>query len=68
LISLRPLRPLAARAAALARKLDHPVYDCLYLALAEAEGAPLVTADRRFLPLARRTAGIARVSSLRSLA
>ena len=68
LISLRPLRPLAPRAAALARELDHPVYDCLYLALAEAEDAPLVTADRRLLALARRAAEIAPISSLRSLA
>ncbi len=29
--------------------LRHPVYDCFYLALAEAEEAPLVTADRRLL-------------------
>jgi predicted nucleic acid-binding protein len=28
--------------------LDHPVYDCLYLALAEAEGDVLLTADAAF--------------------
>ena len=48
-IAYRPLRPLAAGAAALARALDHPIYDCFYLALAEAEGVPLVTADRRLV-------------------
>ena len=29
--------------------LDHPVYDCLYLALAHRIGATLVTADARFV-------------------
>ena len=28
--------------------LDHPVYDCVYLALAHRIGATVVTADRRF--------------------
>ena len=32
----------------LALALDHPVYDCLYLALALRMGATVVTADRRF--------------------
>ncbi|MBV8455806.1 MAG: type II toxin-antitoxin system VapC family toxin [Acetobacteraceae bacterium] len=35
---------LARRATAIAGQLDHPVYDCLYLALAEAEQTELVTA------------------------
>lgn len=39
--------PLAAAALDLARRLDHPVYDCLYLALAQFLGARLVTADRK---------------------
>ena len=41
--------PLAPRATAMALDLDHAIYDCFYLALAEREDAPLVTADRRFL-------------------
>jgi len=40
---------LARRAAAIAGQLDHPVYDCLYLALAEAEQTKLVTADLQSL-------------------
>jgi len=36
---------LAPRAVVIAGQLDHPVYDCLYLALAEAEQTKLVTAD-----------------------
>lgn len=39
----------AARALALAVELDHPIYDCLYLAAAEAFDVPLITADRRFI-------------------
>ncbi len=42
-------RSLAPRASAIARSLDHPVYDCLYLAVAEANSAPLVTDDRTLL-------------------
>ncbi|MFQ5739333.1 MAG: type II toxin-antitoxin system VapC family toxin [Acidobacteriota bacterium] len=40
---------LASRAIALANELDHPVYDCLYLTLAEQETTSVVTADRRLL-------------------
>lgn len=39
----------------LAGDLDHPVYDCLYLALALRHGVPVVTADRRFAALAERS-------------
>ena len=39
---------LADAALALARELDHPAYDCVYLALARRLSAPLVTLDRSF--------------------
>ena len=48
-IDLRPTAPLLPRAMQVARRLSHPVYDCVYLALAEAEHASFVTADRRLL-------------------
>lgn len=48
-LDLRPSAPLLSRALTLARRLGHPVYDCLYVALAQVEGAALVTADRRLL-------------------
>lgn len=38
----------------LALSLRHKVPDCLYLALAEREGALLASADRKLLALARR--------------
>lgn len=64
-IACRPMRPLAATAAALARALDHPVYDCFYLALAEAGNVPLVTADRRLVAALGTTPLAARVRPLR---
>lgn len=46
--------PVMGRALELALLLDHPVYDVVYLALAEAAEDVLLTADHRFL---RRLAG-----------
>ena len=46
---------LAPMAMKIARALDHPVYDCFYLALAEKEAAALVTADRRLVERVRAT-------------
>lgn len=48
-IDLRPAAPLLPRAMEMARRLGHPVYDCVYLALAEREHAAFVTADQRLL-------------------
>jgi predicted nucleic acid-binding protein len=53
--SLVSASSLARRAVAIAGQLDHPVYNCFYLALAEAEQAALVTADMRFLGKVRAT-------------
>ncbi len=39
---------LSADAARLALVLDHPIYDCVYLALAHRIGAVMLTADLRF--------------------
>lgn len=44
---LTPSAELLASALAIATALDHPIYDCLYLALADRSDASLVTADRR---------------------
>ncbi len=66
-IDLRPTGPLVPRAMDLARRLGHPVYDCVYLALAERERAALVTADHRLLRrLATRRLGVS-VVDLRTL-
>ena len=46
---LVPAAALLERAGHWCRELDHPAYDCLYVALAEREAATLITADQRLL-------------------
>ena len=48
IVSLCPISALIARVAEVAQALDHPVYDCLYLACAEVTESVLVTADLKF--------------------
>ena len=43
---------LAPQALSLSAELDHPAYDCMYLALALEHAAVVVTADRRFAGVA----------------
>jgi predicted nucleic acid-binding protein len=47
-LDIEPTVSLTMRALEIAQATDRTVYDCLYLALAEAKGCRLVTADRRF--------------------
>ena len=42
-------REVLVSAARLSLRLNHPAYDCLYLAVAEDRGAVLVTADDRLI-------------------
>jgi predicted nucleic acid-binding protein len=53
---LHTAEALIESAIALAVRLGHPVYDCIYLACAERAGAPLVTADRRLIPAVQGSA------------
>lgn len=46
-VELRPSRPFAEQALAIAFELGHPVYDCFYLAMSESMDVPIVTADAR---------------------
>ena len=46
--ALQPSAPLLIRAMEIAIATKRAVYDCLYLALAKAEGCELVTADDQF--------------------
>ncbi|MGE0724756.1 MAG: type II toxin-antitoxin system VapC family toxin [Alphaproteobacteria bacterium] len=51
---LLPIGDLVGRAFAIAETLEHPMYDCFYLAASEETNVVLVTADGR---LARRVVG-----------
>jgi predicted nucleic acid-binding protein len=53
-VRLVPSERYLEGAIALATELRHSIYDCLYLALALDERAPLVTADGRFVEAIRR--------------
>lgn len=53
LIALTPDSELLAPAQRLSVQLDHSVYDCIYLAMAQRLALPLVTADRRLADRAR---------------
>jgi predicted nucleic acid-binding protein len=48
-IEFVPTRTLLEAATRIAIELDHPAYDCLYLALAIERDCQFVTADERFL-------------------
>ncbi len=43
-----PTDPLLASAVGLSRRLDHPVYDCVFLAAAMEPATRLITADGHF--------------------
>jgi predicted nucleic acid-binding protein len=67
-VEIATSRELLAPALKLAIELKHPVYDCLYLALAARRGIPLVTADARLAKVVRRHASLsARVQLLEDL-
>lgn len=48
-IELLPMRSLFEAATRMAIEIDHPAYDCLYVALAVENKCQFVTADERFL-------------------
>jgi len=53
--ALIPMEELRTRALELAIELDHAIYDCFYLALAERERVPLVCADKQMREKAKRS-------------
>ncbi|MCZ6483247.1 MAG: DUF3775 domain-containing protein [Alphaproteobacteria bacterium] len=52
---LYSMRLLNARALQIALDLDHPIYDCFYLACAEAVDGVVVTADQKLLDISKGT-------------
>lgn len=59
-LTLEPDDALIDRAFQIALELLHPVYDCLFLALAERRNAPLATADEKLVARCRGTPFAAR--------
>lgn len=53
-VQLLPMSHYGSAAQALAFELSHPVYDCLYLAIALAQRATMVTADHAFAKAIKR--------------
>lgn len=54
-VLLAPDESLASAALELSFQLDHPIYDCLYVALARYLNLPLITADARLLRSSARS-------------
>ena len=57
-IDLWPMGQLLETAMRMAVALNHPAYDCLYLALAAAQNRQFVTADERLLRRLRQEAAL----------
>src|SRR4051812_46292154 len=55
-LTLVPHAPMLRDAVALSLKHRHPIYDCLYLLIAQRRGLPLATFDRRLAALAESLA------------
>ena len=49
IVAIHPVGGLIERAAQIAVLIDHPVYDCLYLACAEMTASALITADQQLV-------------------
>ena len=49
IVTLHPVADLIERAMQIAMEIEHPVYDCLYLACAERTESELATADRNLV-------------------
>jgi predicted nucleic acid-binding protein len=54
-ITFEPSQPHASRSLSLSLQLSLSVYDCVYLALAEAHGLPFITADERLVARCRQS-------------
>jgi predicted nucleic acid-binding protein len=53
-VKFTPSQELLALAMEVSFELQHPIYDCVYLALAIRREIPLVTADQRLISAARK--------------
>lgn len=64
IVILRPSQPYLQTAMNLAVTLEHPIYDCLFLACAVEHEAEFVTADERLATLVQRRDPGIRVTKL----
>lgn len=67
-LQFHPVSGLIKNALGIALTLNHPVYDCLYIACAEQTGSVLVTADARLCNAVTGTAFASRVQHLTDFA
>jgi predicted nucleic acid-binding protein len=67
-LELLPTRSLLEAAVLIAIELDHPAYDCVYVALAAANDCRFVSADERLLRKVRASRGAAFRDKVVSLA
>lgn len=67
-LELLPTRSLLEAAVLIAIELDHPAYDCVYVALAAANDCRFVSADERLLRKVRASGGDAFRDKVVSLA
>jgi predicted nucleic acid-binding protein len=63
---LVPFAELIIPAGQIAAQLIHPIYDCVYLALAQRDRLPLITVDQRLIEAGNRL-GTVKVIHLRDL-
>jgi predicted nucleic acid-binding protein len=56
--ALIPIEELHTRALELSIQIDHAIYDCFYLALAERERVPLICADGPLIAKTKKLKGI----------
>jgi predicted nucleic acid-binding protein len=67
-LELAPMRGLLSGATNWAIRLNHPAYDCLYLALADREAIAFVSADIGFVGKVRQAPGAPEVLTLQEAA
>jgi predicted nucleic acid-binding protein len=65
--NLFPTNQFVNRALQISLELNHPIYDCLYLACAEKESARLITADARLVNKSANNSFAQRVVLMESL-
>ena len=53
IIHLYPVKDLIQLSFLIASNLKYPIYDCIYLALAQSLNVPIISSDKKFLNIAK---------------